>query len=489
VTAALKVPRRAALAAIVAASVLFHLKGFASPLLDYHYHRQTSTAAIARNYHRDGLHFMSPRIDWDGPNDGRTAAMEFPLYTWLIGALWPIAGLGVLWGRVLSLLFSVLTAVYLYFFVARDAGDEAALYAGLIFTALPVEIYFGRTVQPESLALLATMAALYHWDRSLERGRSWGHWLAAVVAAFLAVAHKLPYAYIFLPLAAQAYLKLGPRMLRDARVWIAPVAAALAVFAWYHRASTGVYVVPTNESEFASLLDYGRLGYFVKYQFLSRYPELTTSYAGLLFVVLGFRDLVWKRGRRLYAWWLLAVGVDIVAGGHYTFDHEYTSLPFAPVNAALAGAGLAWLRARAAEAPRPKRRWALAGVAVLALSIPVHAVFRISRWYKLNFPYLTDAAKAADAVSASGDLFVCNQRAASLCLYYLDRRGWSWDVEERGEDASRKLLDERIADGARFYFSGPEGAFADRRGAFAAEFIARHPLVYDANGMMIFRLR
>ena len=225
----------------------------------------------------------------------------------------------------------------------------------------------------------------------------------------------------------------------------------------------------------------------MKYQFVSRYPELTTTYAGLLFVVLGFRELVLRRERRLYAWWLLAVCVDIVAGGEYTFNHEYTSLPFAPVNAALAGAGLAWLRERASRAEQ--RRWALAGVAALALSVPVQGVLRISHWYKRSFPFLTGAAKAADAVSAPDDLFVCNQRATSLFIYFLDRRGWSWSVEEVGEQASLARLDEKIKEGARFYMTGAEGPFRDRGGAFAKDFFKRYPLVYDADGMMIFRLR
>lgn len=485
----MKVSRRAAFAALIAVSVLFHLKGFASPPLDYHYHRQTQTAGIARNFARHGLDFLRPQIDWEGPNEGKMAATEYPLYTWLIAALWPLAGLGALWGRVLSLLFSALTAIYLYLFVERDAGEEAALYAGLIFACLPIEIYFGRTIQPESLALLATMAALYHWDRALDRLRPWTHWCLAVGAAFMAVAHKLPYAYIFLPLFAQAWLKLGPKVLRDWRVWAAPVAAAAAVFFWYHRASSGVFVVPTGESEFATLLGYGRLGYFIKYQFMSRYPELTATYAGLLFIIIGLKELVWKEEKWLYAWWLLAVCVDIIAGGAYTFNHEYTSLPFATVNAALAGAGLAWMRAKASSFPRHQRRWALAGGVVLGLSIPIQGVFRISRWYKINFPFLIDAAAAADKVSAPDDLFVCNQRSAPLFLYFLDRRGWSWDVNEAGEDVSRKLLDQRIKEGAKFYFTNADGAFRARDSAFAKDFFKRYPLVYDENGMMIFKLR
>jgi len=101
--------RSTRLALVLAASLLAHARGLFAPPLDYHHHRQVNTAAIARNYHRHGLEFASPRIDWRGDYQGR-AATEFPLYMWLVGLLWPLGGLGELWGRLLSALFSAATS-------------------------------------------------------------------------------------------------------------------------------------------------------------------------------------------------------------------------------------------------------------------------------------------------------------------------------------------------------------------------------------------
>src|SRR5208282_4855136 len=103
---------------IFVVSVLPHLYGITSPPLDYHFHRQVNTAAIARNFHDDGLPLLHPRIDWDG-NNRTVAATEFPLYMWLVGLFWGVFGLGDLWGRILSVFFSGLTAVVLYRFLKR----------------------------------------------------------------------------------------------------------------------------------------------------------------------------------------------------------------------------------------------------------------------------------------------------------------------------------------------------------------------------------
>lgn len=108
--------RRFQIFLILSASVLVHLKGATAPPLDYHFHRQCNTAAIAQNFHENGLNFLRPQIDWQGGKAAR-AATEFPLYMWLVGLLWPLGGLGLLWGRWLSIAFSAAAAVYLFLFL------------------------------------------------------------------------------------------------------------------------------------------------------------------------------------------------------------------------------------------------------------------------------------------------------------------------------------------------------------------------------------
>ena len=74
------------LGAIVAVSLIPHLQAISAPMLDYHYHRQCNTAAIAREFLSNGLRFFHPQITWEGPYSG-LAATEFPLYMWLMGLL------------------------------------------------------------------------------------------------------------------------------------------------------------------------------------------------------------------------------------------------------------------------------------------------------------------------------------------------------------------------------------------------------------------
>ncbi len=470
--------RRWALALIVGCSLAFHLKGLTAPPLDYHYHRQVNTAAIARNYAENGRHFFSPRIDWEGPASGR-AATEFPLYMWLMGLLWPLLGLGATWGRLLSVGFSALGAVYLYLFLERRFSPTEALASAVLYSTIPVQIYFGRTIQPEALAMATSLAALYHWDVFVENASDL-HWSLALVAAFLAIAHKLPYVYLLLVLAALVYLKKGWEGFKDHAVLAAPVLCLTAVYTWYRYASAGVYVVPAHPGEFLVMLQYSRLLYFTQYQLLSRLPELATTWPGMALAALGARRL-WKRGERLLFLWWAAVAVHLVAGGGYSFHHEYTCLPWAPVMAAFMGAGLAgaWARVQGLARPAAPR----AALAAVVLAVPVTGVYRIKRWYGQNFPFLSHAAAAADAVSAPYDLFLCNQRASSVYLYYMRRRGWSFGLEDTG-DAGLPLIAAKAEAGAKFYATAAGDLTPSQRSWIEA----RYPRIYDEGGFQIYRI-
>ncbi|MEK7234104.1 MAG: glycosyltransferase family 39 protein [Elusimicrobiota bacterium] len=469
---------------VVSLSLLVHAKGLTAPLLDYHFHRQVNTASIARGYWRNARPIQEPRIDWDGASD-RLAATELPIYMWAYGKLWPIAGLGEKWGRLISAAASLLTALLLFFFFENELGREAAFWGASLFSLLPVEVYFGRTVQPEATALLALIGAIFFWSRSLESGRSWGAWAGAAFCAFIAVGLKLPYAHLLVALAGLTWRKLGRRSLADWRTYAAGLLSMGGVIAWYLHARDGVYVVPTHPSEYANLLSYSRLPYFIQFQIFSRIPELVMTYGGLVFFAVGAREILWAKRDTFWLSWFLGVVFHLFAMSGYSHSHEYTALPLAPIAAGLIGFGVARLRSIAAAAP--KRRLALAGLAFLLVAIPSHSALRISHWYRQGFDFVGGAAKAADAVSTRNDLFFTNCQAPSVLLYYLDRRGWSSELDMNPTTADR-IVDEHVVEGARFIASEKRGLFAEPDGAMWKRLRAHGKPVWDDGKLVIFPL-
>ncbi len=473
-------------AAIFALSLLVHAKGLRAPLLDYHFHRQVNTAAIARNYAREDRPIHRPRVDWEGGED-RLAGTEMPLYMWLYGKLWPVFGLGEGWGRLISAGSSALCAVLLLGLYRRELGGEAAAWGAAVFTVLPVEVYFGRTVQPEGLALLCLVGTLVCWEKSLRPGRPWGWWAAAVACAFVAVGEKLPYAHVLAPLAGLTWRRLGRRSLTDARLYAAGLLSMGAVIAWYVWARSGVYVVPTRAGEYEVLLDWSRLPYFIQFQLLSRWPEVVMTYGGTALFFVGARELLWKKRDVFWLSWFGGVAFHLFAMGGYSHYHEYTALPLAPVAAGLIGLGIVRLREGAARLAGTRRRLAYAGLAVLVLSIPAHAALRIGHWYRQGFDFTARAGEAAAAVSAKGDLFFTNCSASSVLLYYLDRRGWSDNLDAQAA-AAGSIVDAAAAKGARFVASEKRGQFAEPDGAMWKRFRKAGKPVWDDGKLVIFPL-
>ena len=473
------------LAFVACLSLLVHAKGLTAPLLDYHYHRQVNTASIARAYWRGGQSMLQPRIDWDGGRD-RIAATELPVYMWAYGKLWPVAGLGEKWGRLMSVAASLLTALLLFGLFDAEFGREAAFWGATIFTLLPVEAYFGRTVQPEATALLALVGALVLWRRALEPGRPWAAWAGAVFCAFIAVGLKLPYAHLFIPLAGLTWRKLGRRAFADWRMHAAGLLSMGAVLAWYAYVRDGVYVVPTQANQYKSLLNYPQLAYFIQFQLFSRIPEVVLTYAGLVFLAVGASERLVRRRDAFWLAWFFGGVFHLLAMSGYSHSHEYTALPLAPVAAGLIGLGVARLREKAAAAPRKRRAFALAGVALLLAGIPVHAALRIGHWYKQGFGFLSDSAAAASAVSAPGDLYFANCQAPSVLLYYLDRRGWS-DELDRTPAGADEVVNKAAANGARFIASEKRGLFAED-GAMWRRFRAKGKPLWDDGRLVIFPL-
>ena len=481
--------RRAWMAAAVCAlSLAVHAKGIRAPLLDYHYHRQVNTASIARSYFRYRQPLLKPRIDWAGP-ENNLAATEFPVEMWLQGRLWPLFGLGEAWGRVLSAIASALTAVLLFLLFEREFGTEAGFFGAALFTVLPVEVYFGRTVQPEAAALLGFVSALYFWSLSLEPSRPAGPWAAAVVSAFLAAGMKLPYTHVLIPLAALSWRRLGRAALTDARTWAAGLLAMGGVLAWYVYASAGTSVVPTHGFEFAHYLGYGsRLPYYIQFLIFSRFPELVATYAGLIFFFFGAREAF---ARRRDPFWIALFGgsfFHLLVLGSYAHIHEYSCLPLAVGTAGLMGLGVHLLKERAAAAAPPRRAWAAAGLAFLVAAVPVHAALRVGHWYRQGFEYLARAHEASAAVSRPDDLFVTNAPALSVTLYYLDRRGWGEDFSVLDDAQVSALLDSRAREGALFLAAEKLGPFAES-GTLWRLMRERSAPVWDDGALVIFPLR
>ncbi len=417
---------------IVLWSLAVHLHGLFSPLLDYHAYRQCQTASMARNYVRHGMHFLSPEVDTEG--QPVRAATEFPIYSYILAGTYKVFGVHEILGRLLSMAFAAWGAVFLYLFVRRRLGERIALWSALVVCAIPVHLYFTRTVMPDPLALWGFLGFLYYGDRWLFVNRQGRTWFCAILLGALAPLLKLPYLYILGPLwVVLGYERFGREFLKNIAWWSALFCIFIATGAWYHYAKTApVPLLPLTMKDYLANLAPVFTWSLWQNQFISRVPELVTTYSGLLFAIVGFYYYRKAKAFSFFAAWLVVSVIYVALLGDYGLIHRYTLLPLAPMAAVWIACGITSLWEHTKNHPLTA---ALA--LLLILGIPAHAALRVAHWYRVEYPYVARVHATLLRKSKPGDLVLVSSHERPEILYYIDHYGYGVQPDSwRPQDVS-----------------------------------------------------
>ena len=476
-----------------------------APLIDRQAWRQTDTAAIARNYHEEGLTLFHPRVDWRGNTPGYVE-MNLPLFPFLVACLYALAGGAHEWmGRLLAAVFSTAAAVPLYALARAWLGSAAgARLAAAVYLMLPLSVFFGRAFMPEALMLLLSAAALTAFRRGCRAGA--GRLLAAAGVAALCFAVKIPTLYLGFPLAALALERWGPSFVRRGSPWLYLLIAVLPPAAWYLHAA-GLF-----EQTGLTFGIWGRRGYdkwshdllleagFYRLM-AGRFVEAVFTPMGAVLLAAGLPGL-WpgreggpegRRVRPLYAWFGgLLLYVLLIPEGNRLL--HYYQLPFVLPAAIFAAAPLAALW-EAGGAPMQGRAWRtlrrlgpgsrrarLVVVACLA-AVAAGSFWKLRDYYRPGnnvYNYyrscelagrILDRRMPADARLVTGDITEMPKgpfrTGSPTLLYYCHRKGWQ--ITPDLFDASR--LDSLAAAGADYFVVA--AGFVERREPLWGDLLAR----------------
>ena len=465
-----------AFAAVVLAGVGLRCMHLRDPFIaDFHSWRQADSAGFAHGYLVETLNPFSPRADRqpcelaDAPF-GLVEA-ELPISAWL-SAL-PLKLLGVSFPppwylRAVSIAFYVLTAFYLYR-LQRLLGAER-LEGGatlLVFSTLPLAIFFTRTPQPDGPALCFCVAFLYHLERWLtapapaeqppESKRWWRHrdvqlGLSALWGGGMLMI-KAPNLFMGLP---ALYLVLSARGVvraaREWRLWVWGVCVLGLGSAWYSHAhqfpwTFGVWG-DRAETKFSSWALFNSAG---PWRTLSeRFVSSIAGWGALALALLGLGAGLEQRRTRLYLVWLLGFLCFAAAVLKGNETHVYYQLPAVLPLSLLAGKGVATLWESAMQVPA--QRWG--NRALLIGLLALHG------W------------------NTQSILFSKTQRGEHRGFYHKDN-----DIV-----ATASLLQQHLPPGARFvsvdrnpaffYNSGHQGFFTERSDLQAVLSCAKGRAVY-----------
>ncbi len=431
---------RAALGSILLLGLVLRLKGIHDPLLDHPGWRQGDTASIAKNFATLQYNILYPQTNYDGPPPNYVE-LELQIVPFIAATLYKIFGVHEVFGRVITIVFSLGTVGVVGCFARwLFLSDVAGLLAALLYAIMPGSIYYGRTFTPDATMVFFMTAALYAIAKLLLQSDRWTPRAVSSSTLLLALAFLAkPVSLVALvPIAALAVVAFRSRKRLEweslAVIVIVPLLLLygydrfVSAHAEWHWASgiTTLHVLPALGQSLRSAaalhfkftqfrLVLGMLAWIMIGPVITAFAIL-----GCFFTPPGTRSRAllwaWLAGGLLYTY----VVVTVERVDYYM----YLMLPLAALTAAAFLSRL--FEAVRESAARKELKYAAAVVGLLALAATIYQNRQIvAPYYRYSKAVYRDAI-ALDGTLRPGLLVVMGHYDPSV-LYYIGHYGWEED--------------------------------------------------------------
>ena len=470
---------------IVAFGLLLRLKGIHDPLLDHPAWRQGDTASIARNFAHLQYNIMYPQTNYDGPPPNYVE-LELQIVPFLAATLYKLFGVHEIFGRLITLVFSLGTVAVVGFFGRwLFSSALAGLAAAFFYAIFPGSIYYGRTFTPDTAMVFFLTAALYVVARLIVEDE------VVTQRALARATALLTFAYLAKPVAVAGIVPVigmlwerirSGRTMRPTAIMVLLIVPLIVLYLYdvrvsehaeWHWASgiTTLHVLPALKDALTT-----PAGFMLKFaQFREVLGLLRATMLGSIAFVLsiaGFIALIWTDARSkalLWGWLLGGLAYTYVVVTVERVDYYmYLLLPLcALVIGSLIARFVAWVETVDAA---PAARYAiLALVPIAAIACTLEARAAIEPYYSYNKQAYRNAVFLNHTLAPNA-LVVVGHYGPDV-LYYINRYGWEEDP------ALWTPFDEEsaIRKGARYFISIEDNRL--RRNAELCAWLQRFPVI------------
>ncbi len=404
-----------------------------APLIGVHSWRQSDTAAMSRNFDANGLNLFYPQIDWGGlPGYCET---EFPIYSFIVALLYRIFGVHDSLGRLLSVACFLVTIYFLYQLTLKFFNGTAAFWACLIYSILPLNIYYSRTFQPESMLLMCSIIGIHYFNNWIDSEKHKDLILSAVFVCLACLIKVLPVIYLGVPLFYLAWTKFGFKLFSKLTLWVYGIFILVSVFAWYHHAHNifleygntfGFSSDSTNRYDYSILLT---LNFWTELIFRTFFRH----FAIFCFPIFIAGLLLPKKSIREYVFdiWLIAIAFTWILVPVTSVVHEYYQLPFMLPAVVFIG--------KACDRYFDSHKRAI--VICLSLALLVGSILYTTGYMSVEKAGESEVVKLAEeikSIAPKNALVISSTGGDPTLLYLSNRRGWLIDREVTEEYISSK---------------------------------------------------
>lgn len=463
---------------------LYNING---PIAGHHSWRQADTASVARNFHENGYNFLYPQIDWGGNSPGYYES-EFPAYQFIVALFYQFFGVAAVWGRLLSIVFSILALYYLYKLIEKYIDEMTALWSVFFLAFFPTYMFFSRAFMIESMLIMSVVTGVYFFSQWLTLEKRSFFYLSAFFVA-LSVLLKPYTLFIGLPLLYLAWLKFRNKLFLQGALWFYCLLAVVPAVLWYYHAyNTGqqygstVYIWEYGSDK------WGNWDLVLKLDFWKRViiDRLAMRHLTWACFAVFLAGLFLKRRtdqERLFDFWLMGVVIYfiIVAKGNYV--HDYYQLLFLPPASVFAGK----VYARFFSLKTLKSRNSLILIMCLAgfLLLAENRYYHLVKSERVNY---TDRIELSEIIKDKVEedaLIIVVYKSYNPVIHYLShRKGWflTPDTLTSSNLTAKKQEGAKYAVGVKRYF---ESELHDRN---LKALLAEHEVIADNEKFFIVRL-
>lgn len=410
--------------------IVVRLYRFDNPIADWHSWRQADTAAVTRNFIKEGFTPLYPKFDsfnslneLNLPNPDRYFFAEFPLYNIIVYQGYTIFHSFSIeqWGRIVSIFFSCLGIVWLYLLVKHYSAQRVAFIAAFVYAFLPYNIYYGRVIMPDPMHVsfgILTLLLVSYWTASAK----WWWSLLAGFAFAITVLTK-PYGLVLLfPISCLLLAKWKLKAFVSFPVYLFLLIGLVPFFMWrYH-----IDLYPQGQFGTLWLYNQGNIrftGAYFRWLIFDRMNRLIFATGGFVLFWVGIIIGFTKREGLLYFSWLTAILVFfvIIAKGNVT--HDYYQMPLVPIGAIFIAKGVDFMFTFGNTWYQRLLNKSLA--LVLCVLMFAFGWYEVRDFFNVNRPDIVAAGKAIDALTPPNAKVIAPYDLDPSFLYQTNRHGWT----------------------------------------------------------------
>ena len=359
---------------------------------------------------------MSGVSEYFIPNPSRFRFVEFPIYNIFVYPLYLIFGIDDKYHRLVSVLFSCGSTLFLYLIVRKYSYKFVAFLASLTFAVLPFGVFFSRTTLPEPTLVFFALGMMYFVSEWLEKDR-----VKNLILAFLFTT----IAFLIKPWAFFFYLPIFYLVLKEKKVLKFLIFSLLAISPfllwrlWIQQQPEGIpassWLMNGDGIRFRP-----SFWWWIVSERMGREILGTT---GLVLFFLGF-ILKPKNGNYFLHFWVLSIFLYFCIFATGNVRHDYYQYIFVPVASTFVALGLyALVKTENLFIPRI---FTIITAIFLYVLMLYFGYKQVIGFYQINNFAMVEAGKKADEILPKNAIVLAPYNGDSAFLYQTRRSGWAF---------------------------------------------------------------